>query len=344
MSTIFNFDSGFRRTEFMLDRAYMLAESQLKIRALRDVNAMNARHQDEVVRSQRSVTSFTSDKLNAGEAVGDLKRALDRILDIRNALFAARAGAAQGDRAAFDNSLFDVNRRAQDASQDSSNLIGWLGVDGNGTRSRTVELGANSFNILSHSLGATYAIELEDGTRLRPEFRNNEVELNGERHGVTGIRYVSEADGMITFAVGDGEDEQQFTGRVVKGGVGVGSSWTYGNLSNQEFRDLAVADVNAALQRVNAVERELNATLIQAEFQYNRAKSQTDAAQAKVDNIIREQISEQKAMERAIEARTQIALIVMSLGAQQRLTEIDAIFRPDPPITNTILDTFGLFD
>jgi len=344
MSTIFNFDNNFRQTEFFLDRAYMLAESQLKIRALRDVNAMNARHQDEVVRSQRSVTAFTSDKLEAGEAVGDLKRALDRILDIRNALFAARAGATVGDRAEFDNSLFDVNRKAQDASQDPANLIGWLGVDGNGTRSRTVELGSNSFNILSHSLGATYAVELEDGTRVRPEFRNNEIELNGERHGLTALNYVSEADGMITFTVGDGEDQQEFTGQVHKGGVGVGSSWTYGNLASQEFRDAAVADINAALARVNAVERELNATLIQAEYQYSRAKSQTDSAQAKVDNIIREQISEQQAMEKAIESRTQIALIVMSLGAQQRLTEIDAIFRPDPPVTNTILDTFGLFD
>lgn len=345
MSNIFgSFDFNFRQTEFFLERAFTLASGQHKMRAQKDILAMNRRHEAEIIRAQKPVTQNMVRKLAAGDAVADLKNALNRIIDIRTALFEARAGATQGDRAGFDNALFNANRKAQDASLDQSNLIGWMAVDGNGVRTRTVDLGSASFNILSRSLGATYSVVLDSGEKLRPEFRKNDIELNGEKYLFTELNFVSETDGQITFSVGDGAEQQTFTGRVDKGGLKVASSWVYGNLQGQANRDAAVADVNAALQVLNATERDLNMALIQAEFQFARATTQADAAQSTVNTIVRKQLNEQQALNTAIESRTQIALIMLSLGAQQRLTEIDAIFRPDPPLTNTILDTFGLFD
>ncbi|MFC3229405.1 hypothetical protein ACFOGJ_19315 [Marinibaculum pumilum] len=344
-STIFgSFEFNFRKTEFFINRAYTLTAGQLKIQSQKEIGAMSARHQAEIVKAQQPVTKNLANKFEAGDAVADLKNALDRIVDIRNSLFEARAAAKLGERAGFDNALFDINRKAQDASQDSHNLIGWLAVDGNGVRSRTVELGPASFNIASRSLGATYAVELDDGERIRPEFRKNEMELNGQKFLVNELNYVSESDGAITFTVGEGEEQQTFTGTVKKGGLGIASSWVYGNFDSQEFQDLAVGDVNGALQRLNAAERELNASLIQAEYRYNKSKTLAEAAQTKVDNTVRAQLTEQQALNKAIEAKTKIALVVLSLGAQQKLTQIDAIFRPAPKPTNTILDRFGLFD
>lgn len=339
-----SFEFNFRKTEFFINRAYTLTAGQLKIQSQKEIGAMSARHQAEIVKVQKGVTKNLANKFAAGDAMSDLKNALDRIVDIRNSLFEARAAAKQGERAGFDNALFDINRKAQDASQDTHNLIGWLAVDGNGVRSRTVELGAASFNIASRSLGATYAVELDSGERIRPEFRDNELELNGEKVLFTALNHQSESDGAITFTVGDGEAQQTYTGTVTKGGLGVASSWVYGNLDSEAHRDAAVGDVNAALQRLNAAERELNATLIQAEYQYNKSKTLADAAQTGVDTTVRRQLTEQQALNRAIEAKTKIALVVLSLGAQQKLTQIDAIFRPEPKRTNTILDRFGLFD
>lgn len=338
-----SFDFNFRRTEFFINRAYTLTASQLKIKSQKDITAMAARHQAQVVNVQKNVTKSLSKKIEAGDASADLKNALDRIIDIRNSLFAARAAAKLGERAAFDNALYDINRKTQDASQDSHNLIGWLAVDGKGVRSRTVDLGAASFNIPSRSLGATYSLELDSGERIRPEFRDNELELDGEKVLVGELNYVSETDGQITFTLGDGEEQKTFAGTVKKGGLGVASSWVYGNFDTEAFQDAAIADVNTALQTLNSAERELNAAVIQAEYQYNKNKTLAAAAQSIVDNTVRKQLTEQQALNKAIESRTQIALIVLSLGAQQKLTQIDAIFRPQPKYTNTILDTFRLF-
>ncbi len=343
-SGFFSFDFGFRQTEFFINQAYTLVKAQNTIRDQRETATLAFRHQDEVVREQQKVTAFTSNKIEAGDAVADLENALDRIIDIRNSLFEARAAASTGDRATFDNALYNINLKAQDASQDSSNLIGWLGVDGNGVRSRTVNLGQNSFNIYSRSLGATYGIELDSGESIRPEFRDNEVELNEEKFLIAELNYESEAGGEITFSVGEGVDQQFFTGTVEKGGLGVASSWVYGDFDTTAFQDAAVADVNAALETLNAAERELNGVLIQAQYQYDKATSRTKDAQTNVDETVRRQLNEQQALERSIESRSQIAQIVLSLGAQQSLTQIDAIFRPQPAYTNTVLDTLGLFD
>ena len=343
-SDFFNFDFGFRQVEFNVNRAYTLTKAQNTIRAQRETAAMAFRHQDEVVRVQKSVTAFTSDKIEAGDAKANLENALDRIIDIRNSLFEARAAAATGDRAAFDNALYNINLKAQDASQDQNNLIGWLSVDGNGTRSKTVNLGQSSFNIYSRSLGATYSVELDTGEKIRPEFRDNELELNEEKFLFTEVNYESEAGGEITFSVGDGVDKQTFTGTVNKGGLGVASSWVYGNFDTQAFQDAAVADINTALQTLNAAERQLNGTLIQAQYQYDKAVTRIDAAQGKVVDTIRRQLTEQQALDKAIESRNEIALVVLSLGAQQKLTQIDAFFRPAAEPTNTVLNTLGLFD
>ncbi|MEQ8345315.1 MAG: hypothetical protein RIB84_25640 [Sneathiellaceae bacterium] len=338
-----SFDFNFRKTEYYINRAYTLTASQLKIKSQKDINAMAVRHQAQVVNVQHTVTKSLSKKIEAGDATGDLKNALNRIIDVRNSLFAARAAAKLGERAAFDNALFDLNRKVQDASQDSHNLIGWLAVDGKGVRSRTVDLGAASFNIPSRSLGATYALELDTGEKIRPEFRKNELELDGAKVLVGELNYVSEADGAITFTVGAGADEKSYTGTVAKGGLGVASSWVYGNLDTAAFQDVAIADVNAALQTLNSAERELNAALIQAEYQFKKNKTLAEAAQAIVNETVKKQLTEQQALNKAIESRTQIALIVLSLGAQQRLTEIDAIFRPPAKYTSTVLDTLRLF-
>ena len=96
-STIFgSFEFNFRKTEFFINRAYTLTAGQLKIQSQKEIGAMSARHQAEIVKAQQPVTKYLSNKFAAGDATADLKNALDRIVDIRNSLFEARAAAKLG--------------------------------------------------------------------------------------------------------------------------------------------------------------------------------------------------------------------------------------------------------
>lgn len=345
MATIFNFDTGFQLTQYKVDRAYTLTASQLRIRSAKEVAAMQVKHDDELQVFQKALNRVSAGKFEVTDAVADIKNALNRIIDIRTALYEARAAAKSGDRAGFDNALLNINFKAGSARDDSSNLIGWGAADSRGTQFRSVSAGFGmGLTIHSRSLAATYSLKLDNGDSASIGFKQNTITLNGEVYSLGEINYESEADGKITFSVGEGEEKKTFTGVLNAGGLEIANSWAYGNLATQEGRDAAFDAVSAAIKSLEATERSLNMALGQAEYLLAKVTAETEQAQKALNDTIERHLTEEQALQRALEAREQIALMVLSLGAQQSLTQIDVIFRQDQPQTETVLDIFGLFD
>jgi hypothetical protein len=340
-NSIFNLTQQVNLYKYNVERNFVILQGQILGNADYEIAKFNRQKSDELETIQTRLDQLLKAKDQISERLDGIRRSRDQLQEVRTALAQAAAAAQAGKRADFDNALLTVNLEAGQSRTDKSNLIGSLSAAGIGARSEVISLpDGNDVILQTRALTTGYTIVLESGEQVTAQSISGSLKIDGVKYDLTALNYVSSNGDEITFESGG----NTFTGTVVRGGLGVLNSFFYENLETQSGRDQAVADIRAALKIVDQVAKNLDAAEIEVARGFGTIDINTGATQQEMNDLVLRQREEEKAFNRSLQIRTQVALSSIALAAQTAETQILSMFTEEPQYTNTILDKFGILD
>lgn len=163
---------------------------------------------------------------------------------------------SEGYRATFDSMLRSLRLRV-DQTADRPNLLGKTGA--RELRIPTDIYGATQ-SLRQNYKGSDYTILDTSGLRWAPDtvgnllrrydsYPDDPSSLSGSLAG--GVRLDSLSGDDVTFTIApDTANPQTFTGTIDREGIGIVDAWFYDNLSTEDGRDRALADLKSARKNV----------------------------------------------------------------------------------------------
>jgi hypothetical protein len=339
-NSIFNLTSQANLYKFNVERNFTILQGQILGRADFEIAKFNQAKSAELDSVQLRLDSLLAAKDEIAARLESVRRSRDQLAEVRTALSEAAAAAQAGSRADFDNALLTVNLEAGTSRTDPDNLIGALSASGRGARATVIDVPGGDVILETRALTTGYSIALNTGEEITPELTAGSVKINGTKYDLSALNFVSRSGDDITFESGG----NTFTGTVSRGGLGVLNSFFYGDLASQADRDEAVADVRAALAIVDDIAKNLDDAEIAVAHGNGLIEIDTAAAQNEINDLVLRQRDEEKAFNRSLQVRTQVALSSIALAAKTAETQILSMFTEEPKYTDTILDKFGILD
>lgn len=337
-NSIFNLTSQTNLYKYNVERMFTILQGQILGNAEFDIAKFNIQKSDELESVQVRLDGLLKAKDEIGNRLDAIRRSRDQLAEVRTALAQAAAAAQAGNRPDFDNSLLTVNLEAGQSRTDKDNLIGALSASGRGARSEVISLPSGDVILQTRALTTGYSITLDTGEQITPELTGGSVKIDGTKYDLSALNYVSGSGDDVTFESGG----STFTGTVSRGGLGVLNSFFYENLGTQAGRDAAVADVRAALKIVDGIAKNLDTAELEVGYGLGRIDVDAGAVQNEMNDLVLRQREEERAFNRSLQVRTQVALSSIALAAKTAETQILSMFTEEPKYTDTILDKFGL--
>jgi hypothetical protein len=337
-NSVFNLSSQNNLYKYNVERMFTILQGQILGRADYDIAKFNNEKSAELDSIQTRLDTLLKAKDEIAGRLDSLRRSRDQVAEVRTALAQAAAAAQAGSRADFDNALLTVNLEAGTSRTDPDNLIGALSANGRGARSTVITVPSGDVILQTRALTTGYSIDLDTGEEITPELTGGSVKINGTKYDLPALNFVSRTGEDITFESGG----NTFTGTVKRGGLGVLNSFFYGDLASQADRDEAIADVRAALAIVNDIAKKMDESEVEVARGAGLVDIDASATQNEVNDLVLSQREEEKAFNRSLQVRTQVALSSIALAAKTAETQILSMFTEEPKYTDTILDKFGL--
>jgi len=339
-NSIFNLTSQTNLYKYNVERTFTILQGQILGRADFDIAKFNQEKAAELDSVQLRLDGLLKAKDEIAARLDSVRRSRDQLAEVRTALAQAAAAAQSGSRADFDNALLTVNLEAGISRTDPDNLIGALSASGRGARSTVITVPNGDVILETRALTTGYSITLDTGEQTTPELTGGSVKINGTKYDLAALNHVSRSGEDITFESGG----TSFTGTVNRGGLGVLNSFFYGDLATQADRDEAIADVRAALAIVDDIAKNLDDAEIEVARGHGLIDIDAGATQNEINDLVLRQREEEKAFNRSLQVRTQVALSSIALAAKTAETQILSMFTEEPKYTDTILDKFGILD
>lgn len=339
-SSIFNLTSQTNLYKYNVERMFTILQGQILGRADYDIAKFNREKSAELDSVQTRLDGLLKAKDEIAGHLESVRRSREQLAEVRTALAQAAAGAQAGSRADFDNALLTANLEAGTSRTDPDNLIGALSASGRGARSTVITVPSGDVILQTRALTTGYSITLDTGEQITPELTGGSVKINGTKYDLTALNHVSHSGDDVSFESGG----TTFTGTVSRGGLGVLNSFFYGDLATQADRDEAIADVRAALKIVDDIAKNLDYAEIEVARGHGLIDIDAGATQNEINDLVLRQRDEEKAFNRSLQVRTQVALSSIALAAKTAETQILSMFTEEPKYTDTILDKFGIFD
>jgi hypothetical protein len=343
---IISFKQQYRLFNFQLERALLLSKGQMEARAQGELRAQASDHGIELSIQQDRVDRRLKLRDDVDATLLRIRTAQAPLTDIRFWLGEAKAAAQKGDPAAFDSALLELNYRVGSANLDPNNLIGRRQPDSVSARTTVFALGRDEVSIQTQSLGASYSLDI-GGSISDVDPRDENAIINGVSYAVREFQYVSGTGDSVTFATQSGAGPT-FTATVNRGGLGVANSFFYGNLPSDAspesaaFRQRAMDDLSVAQQTLNRIENNLGIGEATALAALGGANTALEEDNKIMGALVERQLSEQAALETSLQAKIDLATAGFALSSQTALVRIRSLFAPEPPLTDTILDTLGI--
>ena len=271
-------------------------------------------------------------KFKSADMLKNVNNAVKKLNDVRLILFEMRVAADSVDTATFDTKMDALNGEVGSSVLDPDSLTGDPGPNATLKRTTVVTLNSATTNVEAEFLGSDYAITLRDSSIIRPDFENKTL------NGIAFANYTLTSLTGDAIEFDDGENAGQ-TGTLSRRGGSILSAWMYNNFATAADEASAIADIDAAVLRIDAVERNLrvNRTLLEAGIGKSGLLLGNLADEyAKVST---EQIDAKQAERRAATVKFDLAVNKLSLIALTNLTYVNSLFlSPDPMEKQDIWD------
>jgi len=221
---------------------------------------------------------------------------------------------SDGYRSAFDSMLKSLRSRV-DKATDSPNLLGKTGA-----RELLIPTGlyGATQSVRQNYKGVDYKILDTSGEQWAPDYVGNLLRrydsypddpssVSGNL--ASGVRLDSLAGDDVTFTVAPGTaDPQTFTGTIDREGIGLVDAWFYENLSTQDGRDRARADLTAAKKNLDLEIHRYQGTLTAIAYYDNRAAIRLGDFRAETGALLiereREMLTSQQNFQRQFDLAT----------------------------------------
>lgn len=261
------------------------------------------------------------------EANGAVKLALDTVTKIRDELIKmSRAiinleggGDTATNRTNFDLALKRMAYLAERArvghdltgsaglGDYSGNSVSYTGYNGRETTLDGRFIGTE-FKVEDAVNGTVWVSDMDSGKLI--EYTDLESKAATGREGYLGadIRFDSEIGDQLSFTYKPDAENAAISGTVTKGGLDVGSSWSYADLETAEGRAAAKEAIMQALR-----------TLRSAETQYKAQQSVVDSDLSRIRAKIKESLDAQG----EVNTRENLAVAVMDAEYRERYAGIE---------------------
>lgn len=319
-----------------LQRAQLQVKIALAERMDKDLRKLDDKYKDRTGADLEAEVNKLADRKQAvAKAIGNIDKALGKLVDVRTKLYVMRNEATAGNPSTFDVAAGDLNYTTGGSVLYPDNLIGNTGQGSWGEKTQVFSNGGLSATLSYKFLGTDYAIDMADGTRFTPDFENRELRRGGDSIPFTSLNVQSIVGDTITFDDG----ATTYSGTLRKGGSSVMSSWQYANFATQADKDAAVTDVNAAVKRVDNVERQYREARASLNAILNRYSTTMSEKTKEYKAVTQDVLDAKKAERQAIKAKFDVALNSLSLTSNVSTTFIQNMFLPEDPSEQK-----GLFD
>ena len=228
---------------FNLERSQLQVKIALTDKLDKDLAKLDLKYDGAKTRAlEQEINRLSSKKEELADKAASLQLNLDRLNDFRETLANLSIHARDGLAPSFDLELHNLNIDAGSAVIDADNFIGNPGT-GVSAQPEVVSMGGLQTTIVKRFLGTDYAIELDAGGRMRPDFADRT--LAGIDVDTLDVVFLSGDDIQFT----DGTDT--YDGTLARSGSGIVQAWLYNDFATQADRDQARADVAAAVKRLD---------------------------------------------------------------------------------------------
>jgi hypothetical protein len=332
---------------FQVERALILTKGQMEARAQNELRRQAADQAIELSIQQDRVDRHLRVRDEVDAALLRIRQAQKPLTDIRFWLAEAKAAAQNGDPAAFDSALLQLNFFVGSANLDPSNLIGRRQLDSVAARTTVFSLGSDEVSLDTQSLGATYTLEI-NGQIVEVDPSDESAVIEGVKYSVREFRYDSAVGDTVTFTTQSGAGPS-FTATVKRGGLNIAHAFVYGNLpsdgsaASAAFRQQAMDDLSNALSTLNRIETNLGIAEAMALGALGGTNTLLEQENKAMQALVERQLTEQGALEASLQAKIDLASAGIALAGKTALVRISSLFAPEPPITDTVLDKLKVF-
>ena len=321
---------------FLLQRSQLIVKVALAERMDKDLAKIEDKYDGgKESKIEAKIDIAVEKKSKSARMLRNVNNAVKKLNAIRLVLFEMRVAADTVATTTFDTKMAALNDEVGSSVLDSESLIGNPGPNSTLKRTTVVTLNAVTTNIEAEFLGSDYAITRSDGSIIRPDFENKT--LNGIAFGNYAL--TSLAGDAIKY--NDGVSAGQ-KGTLSRRGGSIMSAWMYNNFASATDRTNALADIDAAVLRIDGVERNLrlNRTLLNAGL--GKSDLLLGNLTDEFSKVSTEQLDAKQAERRAITVRFDLAVNNLSLIALTNLTYINGLFlSPDPMEKQDIWDVIS---
>ena len=290
------------------------------------------------------INKLGDEKLGVSQWLSNVQNGQKRFQNVREYMLQMKATltVSTPSSAAFDtyfdalNSLLSNEKFNKDSviSNNTNNRGSWR------DSTEVVSSSGISAEITHHYVGNDYAIELDGGSGLLVSDSRTGA-LSGAGHEIkrSDLKLVSMTGDQVEFQdLTDPANPVTMTGTVKRGGLGVLPSWLYGDLSVQENRDRANADLAAGFKKMARVELDFNIDQAQLSTMDSTLTSKMQNLQKDYDRVANEEVDAKLAEKKAIQSRFDIYNNALALTSARSTGYIQQMFNTALPTKQSFGD------
>lgn len=344
----FNNDSQFNVFQSTLERGRLSIKYAMAKRmetALAELNTKYDGHKGAQL--EQEVNALSDSSYEVADYQTRLDEGMRLMNDIRTELFAAKDALRTNSKDAFDLAIDSINWWVGRRLTDKDSLIA-NPTNNRGSWTEQVDLvaaGGETTEVRHTFIGNDYALQLDapqtnvmvpdsKGTKLIGG-PNGEVSLDN-------VKLVSMNGDAVTIE--DTSTGQQYTGTLKRAGLGMVHSWGYDDLTTDEGKARAGADIDAAIRKLAKIENQMTMTSTALARMKGRVESVMQDKTQEYQTVMEEELNAKQAEAKAIKARFDLATNSLALTAGTATNFIYQVFRTSPTyekkdITGILMDS-----
>lgn len=320
--------NSLRLYQFTLERNQLILRAAMSERLEKERALVSVKYDGSSLRPlEEQLESLDGKKAELGNWVSSIDRVFNSLEDIRQHLLTMRDAANTGSADAFDLDLFYLNAAVGSAVTDPTNLMGNTGQGRWSSKSTVLGAGSLSATVESRFLGNDYVIDLSDGSTMRPDHKNRRLAGGGFDLDMTQLTVISRTGDSVQFTDGT----NTFDGTIRTGGGGVLSAWLYNNFATQADKDEATADIDAAMKRILASERNFRLDDAILGVASGNLDTEIETLNAEYQRLNDEEISEKEAEMKALMTRFEATERMFSITGNAGAAMLEGLFNRQTP-------------
>lgn len=311
-----------------VERTFLIIRASLADRQVAEEARINAKYDGKKAdRIEAQIQHLSDLKVAASEKQAGLRKALDKLGDLREQLSIMRDAAAAGNAVTFDLAQAKIDDMMGYSGSDPNNPVGHVTAGTSGARSITVDIGdLGSVSYNTQSLGSRYRLDIAGSSVGDPDLQKQTIIIDGTEIAFTSINFISRVGNDVTFDDGT----TTYTATYSPGGLGVGSAFIYNNFLTAPEQTQAIADIDAGMAAIKKVEESLGVAEALVIGGVKSFESKLSHLGKSYKAAYDDQLSAQKAELKAAQARFDLAIAQIGLLGKTQLAQAELLMKRTP--------------